>query len=234
MLAPWFGSPRDLIALDRLYETWWFVLLGFLLWQIWQPELEKAKRFLLAFALTWIVLGIFVATAISSAGPCFAGLISGTHRYDTLLARLDAANAVSPLIALKGQAYLWQAYASDAVPVGGGISAFPSLHVGGAALCAIALYERNRLLGWAGWIYVALTWIASIMLGWHYSLDGEAAVVGVVLCWTVAGILTTPIPGELSVSLRSWTSPEPVPEPSAARVERPPSSGNRDSWTLWP
>ncbi len=233
ILAPWFGAPRALVALDSLYETWWFVLLGTIMWQIWQPRLENAKRFLLAFALVWVVLGIFLAVAFSSAGPCFARLITGSHRYDDLVARLQAANAVSPLMALRGQTYLWEAYTKGVVPPGGGISAFPSLHVGGAVLCAIALWQRSRALGALGWCYVALTWIASMMLGWHYALDGEVAVVAVALCWVVAGMLTAPIPQTPRVEWqwRQADGPlEPVPVPAGLA----PSVGPRSSWTLWP
>ena len=172
LLAPIFGSPWAIVALDRLYETWWFVLVGLLMWQIWQRDLAKAKRFLLAFALIWIVLGIFVATMFSSAGPCYARLLTGTHRYDKLLARLDVANALSPLTVIEAQKYLWSAYMRGLIPPGGGISAFPSLHVAGATLAALALYERNRALGTLAWMYMALISVASIMLGWHYSLDG--------------------------------------------------------------
>jgi hypothetical protein len=232
ILAPWFGSPRALIALDSLYESWWFVLLGIIMWQIWQPRLENAKRFLLTFALVWVVLGIFLAMAFSSAGPCFVRLVSGSHRYDDLLARLQAADAVSPLMALRGQAYLWEAYTKGLVPPGGGISAFPSLHVGGAALCAIALWQRSRALGAIGWCYVALTWIASIMLGWHYALDGEVAVIAVAFCWVVAGLLTTPIPEQGQVPRSRWRGDELEPVPV---VHEPAASvGPRSSWSLWP
>jgi len=146
LLAPIFGGPRTILALDDLYETWWFALFGLLLWQVWQRDLAKAKRFLLAFGLVWIVLGIFAATVFSSAGPCYARLIAGTHRYDELFARLNAANALSPLTALRAQAYLWTAYVRGVVPPGGGISAFPSLHVAGTALGALVVAERNRAL----------------------------------------------------------------------------------------
>jgi hypothetical protein len=190
LLAPLFGGPRTIVALDHLYETWWLAQFALLLWQIWQPDLAKAKRFLLAYALVWIVLGIFVATAFSSAGPCYAGLITGTHRYDELLARLDAANALAPLTTLRGQAYLWAAYVRQVVPPGGGISAFPSLHVAAVVLGAIAIHERSRALGMLAWVYLALIWIGSIILGWHYALDGTVAILGALACWWVAGSLT--------------------------------------------
>jgi PAP2 superfamily protein len=234
VLAPWFGRTRALIALDHLYETWWFVLLAMLLWQIWQPDLEKSKRFLLAFALVWVVLGIFMATGFSSAGPCFARLLTGTHRYDQLLARLREANAVSPLMAVRGQAYLWEAYTKGFVPPGGGISAFPSLHVGGAALCALSLGQRSRLAGGAGWIYVLLTWIGSIMLGWHYGLDGEVAVVAVVMCWKVAGWITAPVPEHLLVIDWSWRKATPALEQPMRRPEPATSVAPRAAWTFWP
>lgn len=234
LLAPVFGGPRTILALDDLYETWWFALFGLLLWQVWQPDLARAKRFLLAFALVWIVLGIFMATAFSSAGPCYARLIMGTHRYDALFVRLAAGNAISPLTALEGQAFLWSAHTHGLVPPGGGISAFPSLHVAGATLAALAVQERNRGLGALAWMYMALVWVASIMLGWHYSLDGYVAIVGTVACWWAAGWLTTPIP-EAPVAapqqIASWR--EPAGEVVSAETTRG-RVGGRTSWTLWP
>jgi PAP2 superfamily protein len=234
LLAPVFGGPRTIVALDDLYETWWFVLFGLLLWQVWQRDLARAKRFLLAFALVWIVLGIFVATAFSSAGPCFARLITGTHRYDELFARLNAANAISPLTALQAQAFLWTAHVRGLVPPGGGISAFPSLHVAGTILGALAISERSRALGAFAWTYMVLVWIASIMLGWHYSLDGYVAVLGTAACWWVAGRLTTPIPAPpvpIAQRIASWRAPSHAVvavEAVGARM------GGRMSWTLWP
>lgn len=232
MLAPWFGTSAALVALDRLYESWWFVLVGMVLYEIWQPDLATAKRFLLAFVLTWIVLGMFVATAFSSVGPCFAGLVTGTHMYDPLLARLHAANAVSPMTVLQAQAYLWDAYTKGVVPPGGGISAFPSLHVAGATLCALALGQRNRWLGGAAWVYVGLTWIASIMLGWHYALDGEVGMLGVGLCWALAGQLTTPIPAELPQPKWTWRGATTIPDSVSADVPLG-ASDPRQTWTYW-
>jgi len=233
LLAPIFGGPRTILALDNLYESWWLALFALLLWQVWQRDLAKAKRFLFAFAFVWIVLGIFVATLFSSAGPCYARLIAGTHRYDELFARLDAANAVSPLTALQAQAYLWSAYVRGIVPPGGGISAFPSLHVAGAALGAVTVTERNRALGALAWGYMVLVWIASIMLGWHYSLDGYVAVAGVAACWWGAGWLTTPALVPVARRAPSW-APDRSLQPAFAGYETALDSAQRTSWTLWP
>ncbi len=234
LLAPIFGGPRTIVALDRLYETWWFVLFGLLMWQIWQRDLARAKRFLLAFALIWIVLGIFMATLFSSAGPCYARLLTGTHRYDQLFARLELANALSPLTVIPAQQYLWIAYMRGIVLQGGGISAFPSLHVAGATLTALALSERNRGLGALAWVYMTLIAVASIMLGWHYSLDGYVALLGAAACWTAAGWLTAPIalaPPDVAQRIASWRGhayDASLPEVAVVRATR------RDAWTMWP
>ncbi len=192
LLAPVFGAPRAIIALDAVYETWGFVLFGLILWQTWQTDLERAKRFLLAFALTWIGLGVLMATAFSSAGPWYEHLVTGTHRFDRLFARLTAADGISPLAALEAQHYLWEAQVRGVVTLGSGISAFPSLHVAGAALAALAVSERNRWLGVLAWVYVGLTFVASVMLGWHYALDGEVAILATIVVWKVAERSPTP------------------------------------------
>jgi hypothetical protein len=233
LLAPAFGGPRTLLALDDLYETWWFALFALLLWQVWQRDLARAKRFLLAFALVWSVLGIFVATAFSSAGPCYARYLTGTHRYDALFARLDAANALAPLTALQAQAFLWTAHLRGIVPTGGGISAFPSLHVAGAALGALAVYERSRALGMLAWVYMALIWIASIMLGWHYSLDGYVGVLGAWACWWAARWLTEPIPAPALPGpqrIVSWRQPA---QALALEESGAATGSGRRRWTMW-
>ena len=232
LLAPIFGGPRALIALDTVYESWGAVLFGLILWQVWQADLERAKRFLLAFALTWIVLGVFLATAFSSAGPCFARLVTGTHRYDEMFARLMAADAISPLTSLRAQHYLWEAHLRGVVTLGSGIAAFPSLHVAGATLAALTLSDRNRWLGAIGWLYVGLTCVASVMLGWHYALDGEVAILATMAVWKLAGALTeatAPIPAPR----RTWKSEDLAVAPMQPATAST-ASDTRKSWSLWP
>jgi hypothetical protein len=232
ILAPWFGGPRALVGLDWLYESWWFVLIGTMLYEIWQPRLVTAKRFLLAFVLTWTVLGIFLATAFASTGPCYARFVTGTHRYDVLIARLQAADAVFPLLALRGQAYLWSAYTHGVVLPGGGVSAFPSLHVAGATLCALGIGQRHRGVAAAAWLYVMLTFIASIMLGWHYVLDGEVAVLGAIGCWKLAGWLTADDRLEAHVTRWTWRDEQALDRANPITAPSP-AAQQRNSWTFY-
>lgn len=54
--------------------------------------------------------------------------------------------------------------------IGGGISAFPSMHVAIAAWLALVLRDR----GWAkvGIAYLVAVFACSFILGWHYAADG--------------------------------------------------------------
>jgi len=79
-----------------------------------------------------------------------------------------------------------------------------------------------------------MVWIASIMLGWHYSVDGYVAVIGVAVCWWATGWLTTPIPAlpvPVAERIASWR--EAAHELAAVETFSP-KAGGRQSWTMWP
>jgi len=79
-----------------------------------------------------------------------------------------------------------------------------------------------------------LVWLASIMLGWHYSVDGYVAVFGVAACWWVAGWLTAPIPAvpvPIAQRISAWR--DAAPEGTAAEP-RTYQAGHRGTWTMWP
>ena len=84
--------------------------------------------------------------------------------------------------------------------VGGGISAFPSMHVAIAAWLALVLKDRGapRL----GQAYLIGVFACSIILGWHYVLDG------------VAGIAIAILADRLA---RAWLSRGQVPIAFAAQ-----------------
>jgi hypothetical protein len=187
LLAPLVGSPEAIVFLDRIYHTWFYMLFGLVIWQAWGADHRQLRRFWMAFAVTWIVLGILVATGLASAGPIYAGLDRGSASYDDLLARLNAAERVAPLFVRISAFSLWEAARQPGISVGDGISAFPSLHLAAATLAALAMWRVHPVLGLSGAAYTLLMLIGSIMLGWHYALDGEAAILGTAVIWIVAG-----------------------------------------------
>jgi hypothetical protein len=187
LLASALGSPHSIVLLDHVYETWFYLLFTLVIWQAWEADRRSLRQFWTAFALVWILLGIFVACFFASAGPIYAGLDRGSATYNDLLARLAAGGTLSPLFVHVGSLSLWEAYRQHQVAIGDGISAFPSLHVAITVLAAIAAWRVSRWLGIAAACYALLIWFGSIMLGWHYALDGEAAVLGTLVIWLGAG-----------------------------------------------
>jgi hypothetical protein len=55
---------------------------------------------------------------------------------------------------------------------------------------AMTIRASARHWQWVGWAYMALIWIGSVHLGWHYFSDGIAAIAAGALIWRVAEALT--------------------------------------------
>lgn len=187
LLAPLLGSPSAIHFLDWVYHSWFYVLFGVVIWQAWVGDHRKLRQFWTSFALLWTVLGIIAATIFASAGPIYARLDRASASYDGLIARLQAAEAFGPLYVHLSAWSLWNAARQGGTSLGDGISAFPSLHVGFVTLAALAGWSAHRALGIVLWGYALLILIGSIMLGWHYALDGEVAALATVVLWAAAG-----------------------------------------------
>jgi len=142
-------------ALGLFYGLWHAAHLGGILWVIHWSSAGKARH-IVSFMLTWLI-GMFFAYVFSSAGPLFVGL------YDP---------AIAPESVRKPAEILWANYQAQGALVGGGISAFPSLHVAIGAWLAIVL--RDRGFTWLGIAYLLGIFVSSVILGWHYVLDGIA------------------------------------------------------------
>ena len=69
-----------------------------------------------------------------------------------------------------------------------GVAALPSLHVGVLALFAIAT-ARWRAVSVFLWALVAVTFVGSIALGWHYAVDGYAGALIALVSWVAACLL---------------------------------------------
>jgi hypothetical protein len=170
LVEPW------LPAIDWIYSSTWYALLAAVtLWAGW----SRSSRYLLASTLAWIILGIVVATAFASAGPCYFTSLGYGDTYQPLMQTLRRQD----LSALAIQAELWRTYQGAPTSVVAGISAFPSLHLALPTLYALAF----RRLRWAFVGYLLVTLLGSIVLGWHYAVDGYAGILGGWGCWWLAG-----------------------------------------------
>jgi membrane-associated phospholipid phosphatase len=174
-------APGELALriIELNYNNLWFVItFGALYWVAVSPALASVRtRFVVCFILTWAITGGIFAIVGSSAGPVYYGAITGnTARFADLVAFVDITRG-QPGSASDYQHYLWDLQARNLVGLGSGISAFPSMHVAIITLLALFISEASRKWAIVVWCYVAFTVFSSVYLGWHYAIDGYAAII---------------------------------------------------------
>src|SRR6185436_18733948 len=100
---------------------------------------------------SWTICGVFLATALQSVGPEFAGPLLGDHRFDEQMAYLRAANEHYPVMILRAHDFLLATRLNDSSELGAGISAMPSMHVAMATLVALSAARHSRAWAVAGY-----------------------------------------------------------------------------------
>jgi hypothetical protein len=183
-----FGSPFATQLLDIAYALWVpLVIIGVLIACCAEPYARA--RYLLSFAASWLLIGVLGAYCLSSAGPCFTGLLGTAEAaaYAPLMDRLHDLHAAIGLGAVDWQQELWVAYHGTEYGFAKGISAMPSMHNAIAFLYVLALANGPRFLRVGSWVFAAAIYVGSIHLGWHYAADGIAAGLMMWGIWGAAG-----------------------------------------------
>ena len=189
ILALVIGFPLAAKILDLAYLLWFPMLFGSTFIMSFQPQQTVLRfRFMMAFALTWVLGGIITANIFASAGPVYYGRLNpAPDVYAGHMELIRSLSVSAHLEALALQDSLWAAYA--ATPSFSSISAFPSMHVAIAMLVFLAC----RHLGWlpkaVSAAYLILIFIGSIFLGWHYAIDGYAGAGFALASWWIAGFM---------------------------------------------
>lgn len=188
-LQPLLGYPAVTSVISFAYKLWFGVFYLIFFWMAFSmsdPALRM--RFLLSYLLCWSLLGSFSAVLLSSAGPCFYGLVvGGDDPYAPLFAYLNAADAEYQNWSLVAQAYLWENYSQGLLNTASGISAMPSMHVAIAALQAFLGWKISRRAGILLTTYCVIILIGSVHLGWHYAIDGYVSILAVFVIWKLVG-----------------------------------------------
>ncbi len=175
--------PIDTAAWDRLYHSAWGIELvaAFAL-----VVIGRGSRVVLHYCVTMIVLfyvGRLLGVLNPVMGPAFFrpdvfayldGSVSG-----------DAMRMVAQVMASPPE----HAMHSGGILLGG-VSAMPSLHV---AMVAVTAYWLARAARWTVWItvpWVLLVWTSTVVLGWHYIVDGAGGIaLGAACAWITVGLL---------------------------------------------
>jgi hypothetical protein len=183
------NSPPVVQWFDIFYTTWFFYIYAYLVWVMFQPAYTKGRMQLIAaFCLTWTVLGNFLAIAAASVGPVFWEFYYDIPSpYIPLLTALENANAIVPLIQIDIADWLLGLQYDDKMVNVNGPSAMPSLHVGIAALIMLHSWSYNKVLFAFTGLYCLMTLVGSVVLAWHYAIDGYVAIILVYFVWKFAG-----------------------------------------------
>ncbi len=192
-----FGSAPVTFALHMAYNLWFVMMWLSIIYFMMRPELVRLRaRYLVAFLLSWMIVGSFAAYFLASAGPCFYERAFGDPQFRPLMDRLHMIDAelkaFYPAFGVHGlrlQDLLWGGFVAKRDLFGGGISAMPSMHVSLAVLMACAGWKLNRRLGWILTVFAGAIWIGSVHFGWHYATDGLVALGLTLGIWKVSGWL---------------------------------------------
>ena len=182
-LQPILNSPKAVLFFNVAYNLWFFIIISSLLIAGANMSCNRNHRsYLTAFMLTWLIAGFFIATVFSSAGPCFYFKAGFGTDYQDLMGALNAANESGLIWALPTQDTLWEGFTGERVG-SAGISAFPSLHVATTVLIALYASSFNRIAGIIAWTFAAIIMVGSVVLAWHYAVDGYAGAIITLVIW---------------------------------------------------
>jgi hypothetical protein len=197
------GSSSLAPLFDRWYDLWLLTLVVGLAFFACAGDRLLRRRVVLSSVMLWS-LGAWLYLALPAVGPVFVE----RETWKPIEARLPRATA--------GQAVLWRNYQQVRTVRAGdpgsfdhrlGVAAMPSLHVGFHVLFALWLWRVSKLLA-VGMAFLALlTFVGSVLTGWHYAIDGYAGALLAWLCVLLAQRLE---------QVQGDTEPEPRHQPSAA------------------
>ncbi|MEP6343528.1 MAG: phosphatase PAP2 family protein [Maricaulaceae bacterium] len=196
-----YNIPYAVKLIDISYTLWSTLIVGFWIYAFATSRISRQRRFqyILSMMIMWFVAGNLLAILLSSAGPCYYFLFgSDPNYYAGLMSQLSSTHAVVPIDAYTYQDILLSMYNNPETRFGG-ISAAPSLHVG-TSLLLLAFFWKHPVARYLLILFNIIIYIGSIILAWHYAIDGLIVVPVAFLCWVIAGKITRVIEGR-------WPSP---------------------------
>lgn len=146
---------------------------------VWSRDSRAGAWYVTAIAVDW-VLGALTYFAVPSLGPIYAApaLFSDLPQTDV--------TGLQEMMMAERHEVLVNPFTTDAVQT---IAAFASLHVGiSVSMCLMAeLLRLPRALRVFLWVFLALTVVSTVYLGWHYAVDAVGgALLGVAGVWIAA------------------------------------------------
>ena len=194
LLQSFLGHPWMTLVIHRLYYFWFPAILLTYYWQIFsRKDPVLRQQFVLSFIACWIVIGVVMATALSSAGPIYYGEVvpEAGHVYNDAMNYLLGVDEQSKMIMFDIRYLLWGSYTGE-ITDGKlrGISAMPSMHVSIAFLLMLFGLRLNKWFAIGYTTFFVLIFLGSIHLLWHYAVDGYVSIIVTFAIWKVAGYIS--------------------------------------------
>ncbi len=149
---------------------------------VWTRATRAGEWYVTAVAIDW-ALGAVLYVVLPTVGPIYSDPRTFAALPETYVSRLQESMGADRVAVL-------------ADPVGAGtlqtIAAFASLHVGiMVTICLIVeLIKMPRWVRVSSWVFLALTCLSTVYLGWHFAIDVVAgAALGAFAVW-LAGLAT--------------------------------------------
>lgn len=189
LLKPVLDIPLAISGINAAYHLWLFMNLFAVFVACFTPARNSARaQFLISFFLTWAIVGNVLAILMPSAGPVFYERLGLGDHFAPLMARLHEINEIYPVLALKVQDALWASHIGQGQGISG-ISAMPSMHVASTVVLMLYAYGWRTWAGHAMAAFLVVIQIGSVVLAYHYAVDGYLGGAVALAIWKTVGWL---------------------------------------------
>jgi hypothetical protein len=207
-----FAGSRLVPWLDYWYALWLTTIFATQAYLFFDPDRRKRLNFAFACALLWLAAA-WIYVALPAVGPCFFV----RDVFDPVRAAMPGAAAL--------QDKLWQNYLQMIAGRDGGlliqfkpffaVAALPSVHVGAHFMFTLWARRHARRLWPLFAVATALTFVGSLLTGWHYAVDGY---LGMLLGWCAVRLADrwVPVPDDAAEA----TDPQAGAAPAAGSARR--------------
>lgn len=171
---------------EWIYFAWFFIILCMNSFAFFFDENSpRRKAYLWSSLMMWMVFGGIIATLLPSVGPIFYADFypSLLDPYADLKADFHHAKELGAQMWPATIALLLDFIHNKTVCDLNGISAMPSMHVGASFLACLYGFSIYKPIGILAGLYTLLILASSIILGFHYAIDGYISIIGVALIW---------------------------------------------------
>jgi hypothetical protein len=179
--TPSFGFIK---VMDTLYYVWFFVIyLGVMGHIVFQKSIMTLQKIVLSFSVVWLFMGVYMATIFSSYGPIFWDDFDNYFNpYRDYISHLRSIEDDSLFFTFFYERLLSLQSSVPLVDING-ISAMPSLHVALSFLTFLHVPKRLLFLKLGVGLFFLSIFVGSIVLGWHYAVDGYVSILCTYILW---------------------------------------------------